>query len=139
MGEMAVENMFGAEKTLDRDAIPGAFFTALEVGTVGLTEPEARERYDKILVGHFPYQASGRAKTTSSPEGFSKVVANANGRIVGIHIAGKQASEMVCAASLAVSNKLTIDDWKKSIIAHPTFGEILKEAVLDCVDEAIHV
>ena len=139
MGETAVENILGAEKSLDVDAVPGAFFTALEVGTVGLTEEQARDRFGSVSVGHFPYMASGRARSASATDGFAKVVADPKRRIVGIHIAGKQASEMLGAASLAVSRRLTIDDWKKTIIAHPTFVEILKEATLDSLGEAIHI
>ncbi len=139
MGEAAVENMLGANHHMNLDAVPGAFFTAIEVGTVGLTEPQAKARFGEVNIGRFPYQASGRAKTASAADGFSKVVTDKSGVIVGIHIAGKHASEMVCAAGLAVARKLTVDDWKETIVAHPTFGEILKESALDSIGEAIHI
>jgi len=138
MGEVAVENMFGAGKSLNRNAIPGAFFTALEVGTVGLTEPEAKNRFGEIMVGMFPYQASGRAKTASAASGFAKVIAKKDNTIIGIHIAGRGASEMLGAAGVAVTHGLNVDDWRETIVAHPTFGEILREAALDAVGEAFH-
>ncbi len=138
MGEAAIEDMFGIGARLNREAIPGAFFTALEVGTVGLTEPEARDKYGDISVGMFPYMASGRARTASATDGFAKVITIGGGRIVGIHIAGREGSEMLAAAGFAVVHGRTIDDWKKTIVAHPTFGEILREAALDTVGEALH-
>jgi dihydrolipoamide dehydrogenase len=138
MGEIAVENMLGAGKNIDNHAIPGATFTALEIGTVGLTEPQAKEKFDEVKIGMFPYQASGRAKTASAVEGFAKVIATGDDVIVGIHIAGRGASEMLTAASLSVTNRLKIDDWRNTIIAHPTFGEILKESALDALGEALH-
>jgi len=138
MGEIAVENMLGANKSFNKEAIPGAFFTALEVGTIGLTENEARDRFSSISVGKFPYIASGRAHTASAIDGFAKVIADDKGVIVGIHIAGRESAEMSCSASLAVNLGLKIDDWRATIIAHPTFGEILREASLDTINEAIH-
>lgn len=138
MGEIAVENMFGANREIKRHAIPGATFTGLELGTVGLTEPEATDKFGDISVGMFPYQASGRAKTAFAPEGFVKVIADKNGVIVGIHIAGKQASEMLAAAGFAITHRMKLDHWRKTMVAHPTFGEILRESALDALGEAIH-
>ncbi len=138
MGEIAVENMFGAERKILRHAIPGATFTGIEVGTVGLPEPEAADKLGKIKVGMFPYQASGRAKTASTADGFAKVIADKNDVIVGIHIAGREASEILSTAGFAVTHHKTLDDWKKTMVAHPTFGEILRESALDALGEAIH-
>jgi len=139
MGEAAIENMLGAKNELNNNAIPGAFFTALEVGTVGLTETDAKNRFGSVSVGKFPYRASGRAHTASSPDGFVKVIAVPEGHIVGIHIAGKEASEMLSAAALTVARRLSIDDWRETVVAHPTFGEMLRESALDTEDNAIHI
>ena len=138
-GEIAVENMLGAEKSLDPEVIPGAIFTAMEIGSVGFTEPEAKGAFDNISTGKFPYRASGRAAASGSREGFAKCIANGKGRLIGIHIAGKNASEMLSAATLAIGRGMTIDDFRDVIIAHPTFGEILKESALDAGGGAIHI
>jgi len=138
MGEIAVENMFGAGKKIQRHAIPGATFTAIEVGTVGLTEPQAKDKLGDIKVGMFPYGASGRAKTASAVDGFAKVIADKDGVVVGIHIAGRGASEMLATAGFAVSHRKTLDHWRETIVAHPTFGEILRESALDALGEALH-
>ena len=124
----------------DAELVPGGIFSAPEIGCVGLTEPQATERYGEIRVGRLPLIANGRAVVSGHIEGFVKVIADAKTeRIVGVHILGLFASELINEAATAVANGLTVGQWGHVIHAHPSVAEALPEAALDCFERSLHL
>ncbi len=138
MGEVAAENAMGHAKKVDLKSTPSVVYTLPEIASVGLTEDEARERYD-IKVGRFNFGANGRALAASANEGFVKVIMDTKyHEILGVHIAGPSASEIINEAAAFIQAELTIDDVLDIIHGHPTFSEVLYEACTDCLDMCIH-
>lgn len=138
-GIIAVENILGAQKTLNCEALPMAVFTDPEFASVGPTEIEARAVSDKIKIGVFSLQASGRALTMGSTEGMVKVIATPDDTIIGAHILAPNASEMLSEITLAIENKLTLSDIGSAVHIHPTLSEATMEASLKACGRAIHV
>ena len=140
-GVCAIENIVvGANRTPDYHAAPNCIYTDPEIAHVGLGEKEAREKGLDIKVGRFPFTASARALTLGQPEGFVKVVAEAStGRLLGAHIIGPRATDLIAEATLAVQNGLTLDQIDLTIHAHPTLPESLMEAALAAQGQAIHI
>lgn len=123
-----------------RGPIPWAVFTDPEVAYVGETEAEAKARGAEVMLGRFPFSASGRALSTRESEGFVKVVADkADGRILGVGIAGPSASDLIGEACLAIRMKATVEDVANTIHPHPTLCEAFQEAAEACLGQAIHV
>lgn len=138
-GEFVAETIAGREPVLDESAMPAAVFSALELGSVGLNENDARERFgDDVKIGEFPLIASGRAQAEDSTDGFVKAVGAPDGKVIGVHIAGENASELLSAASVMVARGLMVSDVEAIVIAHPTMSEALKEAVMDIDNKALH-
>jgi len=137
---VAVANCLGEDKRMDYKAVPGVVFTHPEVATVGLTEEEAREKYgDNIRVGKFPFIANGKALGMGEKEGFAKVISDAKyGEILGVHIIGPHATDMISEAVLAIQSEATVDDIEASIHPHPTLSEPIHEAALDTEGKALH-
>ena len=137
---VAVANCLGQEAQMDYKAVPGVVFTHPEVASVGLTEEQARERYkDSVRVGKFPFAANGKALGMGEREGFAKVVAEARyGEILGVHIIGPHATDMISEAVVAIQSEATIDDLASSIHPHPTLCEPIHEAALDATGMALH-
>ncbi len=138
-GRAAAANAAGARETVHYEALPMAVFTEPEFASVGLTEEEARAQSDDIRTGIFSFQANGRALTMDSPEGLVKVVAGRDDRVLGAHILGPCASELVAELTLAMTNGLRVKDVASSIHIHPTLSEAVMEAALKVSGEAIHV
>lgn len=138
-GTVAAENIMGRDSVMDYSAVPGCIFTSPEIGSVGLTEKKARESREDVVVGKFPFTASGKAMACAETEGFVKIVAGKNGDVLGVHILGPQATNLVPEAVLAVKNGIKIKDVMSTIHAHPTLSEAVHEAVLDTAGEAIHI
>ena len=139
-GELAVRNALGANEAVDYTGVPSAIFSALEIGTVGLSEERAREVVgDRIRVGRFPYSALGRAMAEGKREGFVKLIADKNETILGIHAIGEGASEMLAAFSVAVRNRMKLTSVQETIFAHPTYSEALGEAALAVDGKARHI
>lgn len=138
-GVVAAENAMGRSARYDGGGVPRCIYTEPEVAGVGLTEAAAREEGYEVAVGRFPFQNSGRALAMAKPEGFVKVVAEAgSGQLLGMHIIGPHATELIAEAALALHHGSTVDDIVKVIHAHPTLAEAVKEACLDTRGEAIH-
>lgn len=138
-GITAVENMMGIESTVDYDAVPNCVFTFPEIASVGLTEEEAKNRGTDYVTDRFMFGANGKALTLGEEEGFVKVIADKNSKkLLGVHIMGPHASDLIHEAALAVSRKLAADDIIETIHAHPTLSETLAEAVAGIEDRAIH-
>ncbi|MHB8587532.1 MAG: dihydrolipoyl dehydrogenase [Candidatus Dormibacteraceae bacterium] len=140
-GVLAVENIVGhGHRTPDYHAAPNCIYTDPEIAHVGLGEKEAKERGLDITVGRFPFTASARALTLGQPEGFVKIVADARtGRLLGAHIIGPRATDLIAEATLAVQNGLTLEQIDLTIHAHPTLPESLMEAALAAQGRAIHI
>jgi len=140
MGVMVVERLAGRESPpLDYVKLPRATFCEPEVASVGLTEKQAREAGYDVRVGKFPVRANGRAKAMNAADGQAKIVADAKtGETLGIHIVGPMATELLAEASLAMTLEATPRELGWTVAAHPTMGEVVKEAALAVEGEAIH-
>jgi dihydrolipoamide dehydrogenase len=139
-GIIAAENAMGARRVLDSSVVPACIFTRPEIGMVGLTEAEARAKGHDVLIGRFPYGASGKALSMGEADGFVKVVADREyGELLGVHIIGTHASDIVHEGALAMQSECTLDTITDMIHAHPTLSECFAEAVLDSRKRALHV
>ncbi|MBM3293602.1 MAG: dihydrolipoyl dehydrogenase [Candidatus Aminicenantes bacterium] len=118
--------------------VPMAVFTEPEFASVGLTEEEARERSDAVRVGTFSFQANGRALTMGSPEGVVKIVAGEGGRILGAHILGPGASDLLSEVTLAVTAGLPASAVADAVHIHPTLSEAVMEAAAKVEGRAVH-
>lgn len=125
---------------VEYDAVPACVFTHPEIASVGLTEAEATQRGLTVRAGKFPFMAIGKALAGGSTDGFVKLVAEAaTGRLVGGHIMGAHASEMIATLALAVRHRLTIHDLTETVFAHPTLGEAIHEAAESVFGKPIHM
>jgi len=139
-GKAAVESMMGLEGHINYSAVPSCVFTFPEVAAVGLTEEGAKSRGLPYLTGKFLFGANGKALTMGEGEGIVKVIAaKDDGRILGVHIFGPHASDLIHEASLAVENKLTVAQITKTVHAHPTLAEAFLEAAMAVEGRAIHL
>jgi dihydrolipoyl dehydrogenase len=139
-GLVAAEVIAGHKAGSDWQVIPGVIFTDPEVATAGLTEAEARAKGIDVLVGKFPFAASGRALSTGESEGLVKVVADkATQRVLGVHIVGAEASDLISEAALAIEMGATLDDLALTVHPHPTLPEALMEAAEAAKGQAIHI
>ncbi len=129
-GILAVEHAAGhAVRPIDYGKIPGATYTHPEVASVGLTEREAREKGYEVKVGRFPWAALGKAAIIGETEGLVKIVAEAKyGELLGVHIMGPSATDLIAEACVALQCEATVEELYRTIHAHPTQAEALKEA-----------
>jgi dihydrolipoamide dehydrogenase len=140
-GVCVVENIAGhSKRTPDYHAAPNCIYTDPEIAQVGLTEKDAKEKGIAVKVGKFPFAAAGRALTLGQTEGFVKVLADPDsGKILGAHIIGPRATDLIAEATLAVQNGLTLEQIDLTIHAHPTLPESFMEAALAAQGRAIHI
>ena len=140
MGEVAAENaVLGNHKETKLATTPAAIYTIPEVAMVGLTEEQAKEKYD-INVGKFAFVGNGRALASGDTTGFIKVIADKKyGEILGVHIVGQSAAEIINEAASLMEMEITVDEVLKTIHGHPTFSEAFYEACADVLGEAIHL
>jgi dihydrolipoamide dehydrogenase len=119
--------------------VPRCTFTNPEIGSVGLTGEQAKAMYGEILIGKSTFQANGKALGLGNTFGFVKIIAvQETGKIIGIHIIGPQATELIAQCSVIVSLEITIHEAKKIVFAHPTLSEVVMEALEDLEHLAIH-
>ncbi|MBC8587997.1 hypothetical protein H8707_07075 [Tissierellaceae bacterium BX21] len=119
--------------------IPTGIYTNPEVASIGLTEDEARKKYD-IVVGRFNFVGNGRALTSAITKGFVKVIADSRyGQILGVHIFGPSAVEMINEAAVLMEMEITVYEVGQIIHGHPTYSEALVEACLDCIGKSIYI
>lgn len=138
-GVAVAEILAGGSPKLEYMAIPTVVYTHPEVAAVGLTEKEAVSFNLKVITGTFPFSINSRAKCTGEKEGFVKVIAEEKtGKLLGVHIIGAHASEMIGEAVLAIEEKLTVEELANTPHAHPTLSEAIKEAALAALKRAIH-
>jgi dihydrolipoamide dehydrogenase len=135
----AVEGMFGITKPRKVEAFPGCTYCQPQVASVGLTERAAKEKGLKYRVGKFPFLASGKALAVGEPDGFVKlIVGEPHGEILGAHIIGADATEMIAELGLAISLEATYEEITATIHAHPTLSEAVHEAAHASHGHAIH-
>jgi dihydrolipoamide dehydrogenase len=116
-------------KPINRERIPGATYCHPEIGSVGLTETQAREAGYNVKVGKFPFTANSRASIVGAHEGFIKIVSDSDyGEILGVHIIGPQATELIAEAVAAMEMEATVEDLMWTIHAHPTLAEAMLDA-----------
>jgi dihydrolipoamide dehydrogenase len=137
-GLVVVDNISGEKRTMDYGAIPNCVFTQPEIAWVGLSEEQAQEQGYDVQIGKFPFIASGKALAMGDYDGFVKVVADSNGDLLGIHIIGPHASDLIADPTLALSLGLNIEEYVTAVRAHPTLPEAVMEAAEAVFGRAIH-
>lgn len=136
---VAAANAMGGDKKMDLSCVPAAIFTSPEIASVGLREFQAEERGIKVKTGHFQYRGLGKAHAMGEISGFFKLIADAEtDKILGAHIIGAHAADIIHEAALAMRKGLTAKDIAETIHAHPTLSEGLMEAAEDVHGVAIH-
>ncbi len=136
----AVERMVGQPGSVNYDVIPWVIYTSPEVATVGLTEAEAVEKGHEVGVGVFPFQANGRAVAGGHADGLAKVIADkASGRVLGAQILSAHASELIAEAVLLMELGGSAEALARTIHAHPTMSEGLREAAHAATGESLHI
>jgi dihydrolipoamide dehydrogenase len=139
-GKIAAEAIAGHNAEIDYLGIPAVVFSDPELASVGYTEKQAKEEGIEVTSAKFPFAANGRALSLGSPEGFLKLVTRKeDGLIIGAHIAGPSASDMIAELGLAIEAGMTAEDIALTIHAHPTLGEITMEAAEVAIGSPIHV
>ncbi len=128
-GTAAVECMAGLPGEVNYDTVASVIYTSPEAASVGLTEEQARKRGIGFVTGSYPFTGSARARCLEETDGFVKIVATAKtGRILGVHILGPRASELIAECSLAMGFNATLEDFRRVVHAHPTLSEAIREA-----------
>lgn len=138
-GVVAAENIAGGDRRMDYRVLPACTFTMPEVANVGLTETAAADAGYDVRVGRFDFAASGRALTMGEAEGLMKIVADsATDEVLGVHILGPEAGELIAAAAMAMRLEATVEEIAHTIHTHPTLAETMMEAAEDYYGSGIH-
>src|SRR6202047_1303843 len=122
-GEIASDNAMGQETHMDYNVVPNPIYTFPEVAFVGLTEAQAKEKQPEARVERFPWTAIGKAVAMGQTEGFTKVIIGKYDEILGAHIIGPDATNLITEYSLAMRGELTVDEIADTIHPHPTLSE----------------
>jgi len=139
-GRVVAENATGGERKIDYRSVPNVIFTRPEVASVGLTEAQARNEGAEVKVSQFAFSANPKARILGECEGLVRLVCEAGtGRVVGAHLMGPHATDLVAEAALAVQTGATADDLAWTTHAHPTLPEAMLEAALGFRNAAIHM
>lgn len=138
-GIAAIEIIAGKTGHVNYNAIPGVIYTHPEVATVGKTEEELKAEGTKIKIGRFPFMANSRARTNDDADGIVKVISDAaTDRILGMHMIGPNAGEMIAEGVIAMEYGASSEDIARTCHAHPTLSEAVKEACMATYDKPIH-
>jgi dihydrolipoamide dehydrogenase len=139
-GVAAVENMAGKHGHVMYEAVANVVYTWPEIASVGMTEEEARSSGREVRVGKFPWMANGRAKAMGETDGLVKIIADAGtDRVLGAHILGPRASDLIAELALALEFHASAEDIARTVHAHPTLPEAVKEAALAVGGRVIHI
>lgn len=140
-GVFVAETLAGQKPHINYNLIPGVVYTWPEVAAVGFTEEQLKEQGRKYKLGSFPFKASGRARASMDTDGFVKVLADeATDEILGVHIIGPRAADMIAEAVVAMEYRASAEDIARMSHAHPTYTESFKEACLDATGKrALHI
>lgn len=138
-GEIAAVNCLGGQREMHYDIIPSAIFTMPEIATVGLSESEARARFSEVRADTVLFRTLGKAQIIGEIAGQVKIVSEGGtGKIIGVHIAGPHATDLIAEATLALRQGATVHDLAETIHAHPTLAEIMLETSLKALDRPLH-
>jgi dihydrolipoamide dehydrogenase len=140
-GVVVAELMAGHHpQPIKYDNVPSVTYCHPEVASIGITEEQAKERKLEYQVGRFPFSANGRARTAGETEGFVKIIRDKKyGEILGAHIVGGHASEIIHELAVARQNEYTVEEVDLAIHAHPTLSEAIAEAALDSMGRVVHI
>ncbi|MDD3852115.1 MAG: dihydrolipoyl dehydrogenase, partial [Syntrophomonadaceae bacterium] len=138
-GIAAVEHMAGIPARMPYHAVPACVFTIPEIASVGMSEEAAKANGMEYQVGKFQFAANGKALTMGETDGMVKVLANQNDVIIGVHIIGPHASDLIMEGTIMVKNHMKVADMVGTIHPHPTLSEAVMEALLDVHGKAIHL
>ena len=139
-GIAVAENIVGQSGHVNYDTIPGVVYTSPEVASIGKTEEQLKELNIDYKVGKFPFMANGRALTTSSTDGFVKILADSQtDQILGAHIIGHDAGQLIAEIVTTIEFGGSAEDIARICHAHPTTSEAVKEAAMNIVGRAIHI
>jgi len=139
-GLVAAENAMGRERQVDRRAVPRCVYTVPEVACVGLTEEQAEDAGYQVEVSNIPFAINARALATGDVQGGVKIVSEAQyGRILGVHIVGPRAAELIAEASLAIQLEALAEDWAWAVRGHPTLSETPLEAARAIRGQALYL
>ncbi len=139
-GVMVAESIAGSKPVHDASLVPNVIYTDPEIAWVGKTESQLRKEGIEYRIGQFPFSANGRARVIGSAQGFVKMLAEADtDRLLGVHIIGPQASELISEAVLSLAFSASSEDIGCTIHAHPTLSEALREAALAVTARALHI
>ena len=140
-GEVAVARITGhAKHGLDYGQIPGCTYCQPQVASVGLTEKACKERNIPVKIGRFPFSASGKARAIGHTEGLVKLIFGAkHGELLGAHILGSEATEMLAELGLAMKLESTYEEIMHTVHAHPTLSEAVMEAAMDSQGASVHI
>lgn len=131
-GIVVVDNILGMNSRMRYDAVPSCIYTQPEAAGVGLTEREARQQFGDVRIGSFPFAGIGKAHSIGNTTGFVKIIAEPKyNRVVGAHILGPSATELIAELALAIEMECTAEELGHTIHAHPTLSESVMEASLD--------
>lgn len=139
-GIVAVENILDKDSKIEYRKVPSCIYGFPEIGVVGMTEEEAKEKGHEIIVSTFPLSANGKALAEGESEGFVKIVADKKyGEILGVHILAPNATDMIAEAVTTMELEGTVHELAKAIHPHPTLSEIIMEAAHGAIDSPIHM
>ena len=139
MGEVAAENIMGIPAVYDEKTNPTCVYIEPEAASVGLTEEQCKAQGIEYKVGKFPMAANGKALILNGGEGLVKIIAGKEyGEILGMHIIGSRATDLICEGALAIGEEMTLDEIIATIHSHPTVTETMREAALQAEKRAIH-
>jgi dihydrolipoamide dehydrogenase len=138
-GAVAAENAMGGQRDMDYSAVPSAIFTSPEIANVGLTEAQALEHGYEVRSDTVLFRSLGKAQVLGDIAGEAKIVSESvSGRILGVHLIGPHATDLIAEATLAVRIRATVQDLASTIHAHPTLAEIMAETSLKAMDRPLH-
>ncbi|MFM6929324.1 MAG: dihydrolipoyl dehydrogenase [Bdellovibrio sp.] len=140
-GVLVAEVISGANRVYDAKTVPAVVFTDPEIASAGMTEAEAKAKgFNDLIIGKFPFGANGRAVSMMETDGFVKMIADKKTHVLlGVHIVGPEASNLISEAVLAIEMGARIEDLALSIHPHPTLGETMMEAAEATLGHAIHI
>jgi dihydrolipoamide dehydrogenase len=136
---IAIVDFITEGKPISHPPIPGAVYTFPELASVGLTEEQALEKGIRVKIGRFPYSAGSRSNAIDEKVGLVKVIADETGALLGAHIVGYGADEMMPILNYAVTTHMKADEFKDMIFIHPTLSENIREAVGEISGFSIHI
>lgn len=139
-GKVVVERMIGEKVSVDYELIPNAIFTFPDVASIGISEEEAKSQKLDYIVSRYQFSGNGKALTMNDAQGMIKVIAaNDASKLLGVHIIGPNASDLIAEAAIAMNGMFTVNEVANVMHGHPTLSEAFEEAVSNIVGKAIHM